>query len=237
MYKAAIFDMDGTILDTLSDLCNAINYSFEKAGHKHDFTIDETKTLFGSGVDVAIKRGLAMEMGFTEDDLLSIGTDHECSKIKTDSSELSKIKAIYKPYYEENCAIKTGPFPGINNVVENLRKAGIKTAVVSNKPNEAVLKLCETHFKNLFDVSIGEMEGVARKPAKDMTLKAIESLNVSESETVYIVDSEIDILTAKNAGLNCICVDWGFRSSDFLIRNNATVIVSDAMELFNEITK
>ena len=217
MYKAAIFDMDGTILDTLSDLCNAINYSFEKAGHKHDFTIDETKTLFGSGVDVAIKRGLAMEMGFTEDDLLSIGTDHECSKIKTDSSELSKIKAIYKPYYEENCAIKTGPFPGINNVVENLRKAGIKTAVVSNKPNEAVLKLCETHFKNLFDVSIGEMEGVARKPAKDMTLKAIESLNVSESETVYIGDSEIDILTAKNAGLNCICVDWGFRSSDFLI--------------------
>ena len=70
-----------------------------------------------------------------------------------------------------------------------------------------------------------------------MTLKAIESLNVSESETVYIGDSEIDILTAKNAGLNCICVDWGFRSSDFLIRNNATVIVSDAMELFNEITK
>ena len=91
MYKAAIFDMDGTILDTLSDLCNAINYSFEKAGHKHDFTIDETKTLFGSGVDVAIKRGLAMEMGFTEDDLLSIGTDHECSKIKTDSSELNEF--------------------------------------------------------------------------------------------------------------------------------------------------
>ncbi len=236
MYKAAIFDMDGTILDTIEDLRNAINYSFEQAGHKHDFNVAETKALFGSGVDVAIIRGLALESGIALKDLVNIGTSTPVPGLVIDEAELIKLRNIYKPYYETHCAIKTGPYEGIPELIKKLREQGIQTAVVSNKPHEAVIKLSEEHFKNLFDVSLGEKPGIARKPSKDMVYEAMNELHVTPDKSVYIGDSEIDILTAKNSELDCISVDWGFRDRDFLAPYQ-TKIVSCMEELYQEITK
>ncbi len=236
MYKAAIFDMDGTILDTIEDLRDAINYSFEQAGHKHDFTSLEAKALFGSGVDVAIMRGLALESGISITELVKIGTDEPVAGLVTDEHEVAKIRTIYRPYYETHCAIKTGPYKGILEVIQKLREHGIKTAVVSNKPHEAVLTLSENHFKGLFDFSLGEKAGIARKPAKDMACEAMRILNVNPKDTVYIGDSEIDILTAKNSGIDCISVDWGFRDRDFLTPYHTT-ITSTMDDLYQQITK
>ena len=147
-------------------------------------------------------------------------------------STLQKIQEIYTPYYAAHCDIKTGPYAGILEVLEKLRAAGVKTAVVSNKPDIAVQKLVNDLFTGMFDLSVGEMDGVRRKPAPDMTEKALRDLGTTDKkEAVYIGDSEIDMQTAENSGLDCISVDWGFRGRKFLEEHKAKTIVSRPEEI------
>lgn len=231
-FKAYIFDMDGTVLNTVTDLKNAMNYACEQTGHKHDFTEEDAKQLFGSGVLVAIERALALEKGASYKDLLLIGKEKEKEPDQEVKEEISRIHQVYDAYYPLHCNDETAPYPGIESLLDRLREAGKKTAVVSNKPDNAVQKLTELYFKDRFDYSMGERPEVRRKPAADMVNACLEALDVKREDAVYIGDSEIDIETAKNAGLSCISVDWGFRSKPFLEKRGAQRIVSSAEELF-----
>lgn len=253
-YSIAIFDMDGTVLDTVEDLRDALNFAFREAGYKANFTLDDAKQCFGSGVEVAIKRALSIIYGAHKDTLVDIGTEKEVLLKEVTEEKVEEISKIYRPYYDSHCDIKTGPYAGIKELIVDLRRNGVLTAVVSNKPDEAVRKLVFRDFYGLFNVYIGEKNGIKRKPAPDMVDKAIESLsyqndviadmqlygpfsieflNVLKNISVYIGDSEIDILTAKNSNLDSISVTWGFRSKDFLLRHGAERLAESPDDLRN----
>ena len=231
MIKAAIFDMDGTILNTLDDLTDAVNYAMEQAGHRHDYTARHTQAFFGSGARVALTRALYYEKGMALRELEFVGTDSFTVDDETER-ETMRVLRVFQGYYPSHSEIKTRPYDGINDAVRELREKGILTAVVSNKMDEAVQGLCVKYFDGLFDVAVGENEPhVKRKPAPDMTRKAMEIMGVTADEAVYIGDSEIDMQTAENSGLDCVSVAWGFRSREFLESHGAGTIIDGVHEL------
>ncbi len=232
-YDGAIFDMDGTILDTLVDLCNAVNYSMGKFGHKHDFSPETMRHFFGSGAEVAITRALAVEAGASSDDVMSIGTPEQNPDLSVDLREVHQIQDVFDPYYTKNCTQNTAPFKGISEVIQKLRAQGVKCAVVSNKTDGAVQKLVKDDFAGLFDAQMGVHKGLVRKPAPDMVLAVLKELNVDPSHAVYIGDTEIDRQTAQNAGLDCISVAWGFRSYDFLHNLGASMIARTPQDIYD----
>lgn len=215
-YNAAIFDMDGTILDTLEDLRDALNHSLTEFGFRGEFTADETRPFFGSGAWAAVERALTAAGGAPEE-------------------VVEEVLAFYKPWYASHCDIKTRPYPGVIELIRTLKDAGVKVAVVSNKPDPAVQSLCRDYFPDLFDYAVGEKEGVKRKPSPDMVRSALAELGVPAEQAVYIGDSEVDIQTAQNAGLDCICVDWGFRTKKDLVRSGAKRIVSSCDEMLSKL--
>ena len=222
-YQAAIFDMDGTILNTVEDLTSSLNYALLKTGHRSDFVPDDVRLFFGSGVFVAARRALWCER--TGKILLDVPEDAKITE------EAHRIEDVFRGYYVDHCAEKTGPYPGIPALIRKLRKAGLPAAVVSNKPDNAVKKLADAYFPGLFDFAVGEMQGVRKKPAPDTVWKVCSALHTDPADAVYIGDSEVDIETAKNAGTAMISVDWGFRSRDYLAGLHPPVIVSSAEEL------
>lgn len=234
-YKAAIFDMDGTILNTIDDLTGALNYALEKAGHDHHYTSDDVKNFFGSGVQVAITRSLCKEAGSSFEELVKVGTKDEVLPASVTASEVNRIQKIFRAYYVDHCRIQTRPYDGILPMLKKLRQNGVKLAVVSNKQNDAVKELVADLFDGYFDFYLGEQAGIRRKPAPDMTNECLRVLNTSREEAVYIGDSEIDVQTAENSGLDEIAVSWGFRSVDFLHQHGAKQIVNDADELYQAI--
>lgn len=235
-YKAYIFDMDGTVLDTLTDLNDALNHALKEHGHFGAYTGDETRHFFGSGVLVALARVLfteqvlgltpetvrtssapLMEKDFPLAKLYSIGTEQDEITATLDRAEIDRISATYRPWYNAHCEIATGPYPGIVEAVRDLRNLGIRTSVVSNKPDAAVQKLSEQYFPGLFDFSIGEQEPLfRRKPAPDMVLAAAQKLGCSLEDSVYVGDSEVDLETARACGMDFLCVTWGFRTRSYL---------------------
>lgn len=224
--------MDGTVLDTSGDLTDSLNHIMEQTGHDHSYTTDNVRNFFGSGVQVAITRALAVEAGIADyADLEQVGQPGDTITSQIDSAEVERIQELFRPYYADHCAIRTGEYPGIHETILALRAAGVKTAVVSNKPDPAVQQLCVDYFDGLFDLAIGEQADIRRKPAPDMVDKALKELSVRKQDAVYIGDSEIDMQTAANSGLDCISVDWGFRTRDFLERHHARVIVSKAGDI------
>jgi phosphoglycolate phosphatase len=231
-YKAAIFDMDGTILDTSDDLTSAINYAMKMHGHRHDFMNADGRLFFGSGAHTAIQRALALEAGMDRDKILQIGSAKNSEVPGIDESEVLKILATYSPYYKAHNAIETRPYDGINDLLKRLRSAGVRTAVVSNKPNNSVVQLAADYFAGGFDLAIGETEGIARKPAPDMNYLILDKLGIRAQDAVYIGDTEIDFATAANTGMDLIMVDWGFRPKAQLQALGAKVIVSSAQEVF-----
>lgn len=231
-YKAAIFDMDGTILDTSDDLTSAINYAMKMHGHRHNFMNADGRLFFGSGAHTAIQRALALEAGMDRDAILQIGSAKNSEVPGIDESEVLKILATYSPYYKAHNAIETRPYDGINDLLKRLRSAGVRTAVVSNKPDNSVVQLAADYFAGGFDLAIGETEGIARKPAPDMNYLILDKLGIRAQDAVYIGDTEIDFATAANTGMDLIMVDWGFRPKAQLQALGAKVIVSSAQEVF-----
>ena len=203
-YKLAIFDMDGTILDTLDDLADSLNHIL-RSEHYPERTIDEVRNFVGNGIRKLIERALP---------------EH------TTQEEIQRIFELFLPYYQEHNAIKTKPYDGVLSLLKELRAAGIATAVVSNKADTAVQELCRVYFPDLFDFSIGEKSGLRRKPAPDAVYATLDALHFFKSEAVYIGDSEVDLATARNSGLDCIAVSWGFRDDAFLKAQGADCIVN-----------
>jgi phosphoglycolate phosphatase len=212
-YGTVIFDMDGTILNTAGDLRVSLNYALQAAGYRSAYTEQQVRLFFGSGIAEAIRRALGTE------------------GIVPAPEEVDRIRKIFVPYYADHCADLTDSYPGIPELLRELRASGVKTAVVSNKPDIAVQELAARYFPGLFDMAVGEKEGIRRKPDPDMTESALRRLGAGKSTAVYVGDSEVDLQTAENAGLPCISVDWGFRSVDFLRQHHAAVIVSKPQEI------
>lgn len=234
MYKLAIFDMDGTILDTIEDLKDSANFALKECGHYAEYDISEMNRFFGSGVKVAIERALATEAGYSKEEVDQIGDGFVAD---LDNAEVQKIIAKFEEWYPEHCNIKTKAFDGIIDCINILNKKGILTAVVSNKMHEAAVILAEKYFKDYFKYVQGVEEGVRRKPNPDATLKIMRELSIAKENTVYIGDTEVDIETAKNAGIPCISVDWGFRSLEKLVELGAKPICSTVQEMYKEIIK
>lgn len=208
-YGLAIFDMDGTILDTLDDLTTALNCALRDAGMPPR-TRDEVCAFVGNGAGVLLDRAAAE--GASEKDR-------------------EKLRAAFGERYAEHCEDTTHPYDGIPELLAELRAHGCKTAVVSNKADFAVRILAEKYFGGLFDAAEGEHAGVRRKPAPDAVNALIEQFGAERAQTVYIGDSDVDIATARNAGVDCISVCWGFRTREFLQAHGASRIVSDADDL------
>ena len=233
-YRAYLFDMDGTVLNTLTDLTLSLNKALVTFGRRGDYTEAQVRLFFGSGIAVAIRRALLFEQGVPIEKLVLVGTDREKEIVRpgmVDPDLEEKIRTFYKPWYEEHCNDHTAPYAGIPELLHRMKGQGILTAVVSNKPDGAVEKLADDLFPGCFDYTAGEKDGIRRKPAPDMLEAALKYLNVAKEDAVYIGDSEVDLETAKNTGLPCISVLWGFRDRDFLISHGATTFAEKAEDI------
>lgn len=210
-YNTVIFDMDGTILDTLEDLKDAVNVMMRREGLE-EVSLDKTRRSVGNGAAVLMEKVL--------------GKDYPC---------FDEAYAFFRSYYAEHNQMKTGPYPGILELMEALQQKGITMAVVSNKPHEAVVPLSKLFFKEYMTLSMGEQAGMRRKPYPDMVWAVMEELGKTKEECVYVGDSEVDFATAQNSGLDCISVSWGFRDREVLEELGPKAIIDEPMELLNYI--
>ena len=207
--KAVIFDMDGTVLDTLEDLKTALNLALAQF-NKKERTISEVRLFVGSGLKVLVRRALEM----TDDEAL-----------------LNQVLACFKKIYAENLNVYTHPYPGITELIKKLKERGIKVFISSNKFDYGAKELARAHFGNLIDMTLGESEEVPKKPDPTGALLMLKACGLSAEDAVYVGDSDVDIKTAANAGIDCICVSWGFRSKDDLISAGAGKIANSVTEL------
>lgn len=214
-YDTVIFDLDGTLLNTLDDLCDSTNFALTEHGYPQR-TLFEIRSFVGNGIGMLIARALPN------------GKDNE---------DYEKVFATFKDHYSKNCNNKTCLYDGIDELIRSLENNGYKLAVVSNKVDSAVKALCEKYFSDTIGVAIGETDKVRRKPAPDEVFEALTILGSQKTSTVYIGDSEVDIETASNAGIDCISVSWGFRDEDLLREAGASVIIDTPKRVFEYISK
>lgn len=214
-YKLAIFDMDGTILDTLQDLTDSINYALAQCGYPPRCG-EDIKNFLGDGVWKLIERA-AGEAAPQE--------------------HINKIHDVFISHYPENCDIKTQPYKGIEDCIKTLKNAGCLTAVVSNKDDIAVKKLAQQYFPGMFDISLGRRDGIPRKPAPDSVNEVLLMLNIDRKNAVYIGDSEVDISTAENALMDSIIVTWGFRDEEYLKSCGAKILIDSPEKIIKYILK
>lgn len=207
-YKYIIWDLDGTLLNTIEDLHASVNFALQKYGQPLR-TLKETTRNVGNGIRLLISRSLE---GGEENPLIE------------------EVFAAFKAHYADNCLNLTRPYDGITDLLQKLKESGVKMAVVSNKIDFAVKDLRDRFFPWL-DVAMGDQEGFARKPEPDMVFHAMGELGATPTETVFIGDSEVDVLTAKNAGLSCIAVLWGFREKEELEAVGGKTFAENANEL------
>ncbi len=210
-YDGVIFDLDGTLLDTLCDLCDSTNFALSSFGFPMR-SLEEIRSFVGNGIGNLILRALPEN------------TDRETGE---------KVLSVFKEHYRENSRNKTAPYPGIVELLESLKVEGVKVAVVSNKADFAVQTLMADFFPGLVTVAIGELLGVPRKPDPATTLLAMEKMGICNA--VYVGDSEVDVETAKNANISGIFVDWGFRSEKQLRDSGAITVVHNAKELYERL--
>ena len=208
-YKIAIFDLDGTLLDTLQDLAISTNFALEASGYPKR-TLQEIRSFVGNGIEKLIERAVPSTVS---------------------AEERKRTLDIFKEHYAKHCEDRTAPYEGIITLLDHLVEADMPIAVVSNKIDFAVQTLCEKYFGTRIAIAVGEREGIKRKPYPDSVLEVLRKVDIAPSEAVYIGDSEVDILTATNAGMDMIIVTWGFRDRDFLVNDGATVLADSADRL------
>ncbi len=208
-YKTVIFDLDGTILNSLDDLYSSINFALDKNSYPLR-TKEEVRSFVGNGARKLVERAVPKN---------------------TDADMVQKVFDDFITHYRDNCTNETAPYDGICDLLKDLKDLGVKTAVVSNKADFAVGQLCDRYFPSLLDISLGEKEGIKTKPDPSAVLEVMKELGAAHESTVYVGDSEVDIETALNASLPCISVDWGFKTKEFLVSHNAKIIVSTVEEL------
>lgn len=204
-----IFDLDGTLLNTLNDLAASTNYALRWAGMP-EHSVDDVRWFVGNGVKKLMERAIPDGL---------------------DNPKFDETYATFRKHYLEHSLDTTKPYSGIPEVLAELKRRGKKLAIVSNKFYAATQELARHFFPETIEVAIGERENIRKKPAPDTVLEAMRQLGVGKEGTVYIGDSDVDIDTARNVGVPCISVLWGFRDREFLIEHGATHLISKPEEL------
>lgn len=213
-YHIYIFDLDGTLLDTLTDLAASCNYALRTHGMP-EHSIDDVRRFVGNGVRLLMERAVPGGAGHPD---------------------FEATFATFREHYMQHSLDTTRPYPGIPEVLAELKKRGCRLAVVSNKMMAATVELCHHFFPDTIEVAIGENEaaGIRKKPAPDTVFAALKELGVEKDGAVYVGDSDVDFKTSVNAGIPCISVLWGFRDRDFLIQHGAKTFISAPSELLFE---
>ncbi|MEN8078735.1 HAD family hydrolase [Clostridioides difficile] len=211
MIKAVIFDLDGTLLDTLEDLANACNYALKVCGFKTHNTCDYVKFV-GNGRYKLIERIVPEEYKKNED-------------------IINKVLELFDQYYGQHMIDMTKPYDGIYEMLEELNKKHIKLAVVSNKPHEFAEDVVKKYFGETFEITYGQRPNHPTKPDPKTVFEVMESLKVDKTECIYVGDSDVDVNTAKNADVKSVGVDWGFRGAGELREAGADYIIEKPAEL------
>ncbi|MCR5150083.1 MAG: HAD family hydrolase [Clostridiales bacterium] len=214
MIDTILFDLDGTLTDTLEDLTDSVNFALTKNGLSPRST-GEVRSFVGNGIKKLID--LSVPQG-------------------TDEAKTAKCLEDFKSHYAVHCNDKTKPYPGIPEIIDFLSDNGYKTAVVTNKIQSSALNIVKTHFGKRIETVIGNRDNLNRKPSPDGVFLALKELNSNPENAVFVGDSDIDCITAKNAGIKCIGVTWGFRSEEVLRQSGADYIAHSAEELEKTIT-
>lgn len=209
--NTVIFDLDGTLLNTLQDLTNGVNYCMKKYNGPQ-YTPQEVREKVGNGIYPLMERSLPG------------GKDHP---------HYEECIHDFPIYYKEHMLDNTKPFPGIMEMLKQLQTKGYRLAIVSNKFDAAVKGLNADFFAPTIAVAIGESPSVHKKPAPDSVFTAMKELGAAPEECIYVGDSEVDIQTAQNAGIPCVSVNWGFKTTEFLKEHGATTIVSTPQQLLD----
>lgn len=218
MIDTVIFDMDGTVLDTLTDLMNSVNYVLGLHNYA-THALDEIRSYVGNGVAVLMEK--AVPGG-------------------RDNPEFDSLLAKFRAYYAIHCNDETKAYEGIIKLMTDLKDKGYKMAIVSNKPDPAVKELNKIYFNGLIHIAIGDSPDMNRKPAPDLVYKALNELDSTPETAVYVGDSEVDYATALNSKLPCISVLWGFRDKDYLRSIGATCFAdtpSDVLKIIEKMRK
>ena len=205
--KLVLFDLDGTLLDTLGDLTAAVNHILAELGYPRR-SHEEVRSYLGNGARDLLKLSLPCAV---------------------DDALFEEYLEKYKKYYNAHSKIETKPYAGVVELLTELKNRGVCTAVVSNKPDVATKSLCQEYFGDLIDLAIGDRADIVRKPAADPILFAMKTLGCETA--VHVGDSDVDVETAKNAGIPCVAVTWGFRDRDVLEDAGAEYFAADADEL------
>ena len=208
-YKTYIFDLDGTLLSTLADLAASTNYAL-RTHHMPERSLDEVRRFVGNGVKKLMERAIPDGLN---------------------NPLFEETFATFRQHYMQHNLDTTQPYPGIMQLLEQLKAEGKNIAVVSNKFYAATRELCRHFFGDLVPVAIGEREDIRKKPAPDTVIEALRELGVDKEDAVYIGDSDVDIMTAKNSGMPCVSVLWGFRDKEFLLEHGATTLISKPEEM------
>lgn len=208
-YDTYIFDLDGTLLSTLDDLAICTNYALKSNGLPERST-DEVRRFVGNGVFKLMERAVPQGQA---------------------NPKFESAYNTFRAYYLQHSLDNTRPYPGIVEMLSELRRRDKRIAVVSNKFCTATEELCRHFFKQYVEVAIGEGNGVRKKPAPDEVEMALKKLGAQRSGAVYVGDSDVDIATARNSGLPCVSVLWGFRDKEFLLEHGATTLISSPEEL------
>ena len=209
-YKAILFDMDGTLLDTLADMVSAVNHILSVHGWPQR-TTEEVRAFVGNGARRLMERAVPPDVT---------------------GGAFEAVLAEYREWYQAHNCVDTAPYPGIPALLDALAAAGVKTAVVSNKPDRTTRTLAARFFPEL-DGAMGQREGIASKPAPDMVRAALARLHAAPEETLYVGDSEVDVATARNAGLDMIGVAWGFRGRAALEAAGAPLVADTPEQLLD----
>lgn len=215
-YKLGIFDLDGTLLNSLDDIASSCNYALRE-NNLPEHTTDEVRFMVGNGILKLIQRAVPEN---------------------SDEQTVQKVYQIFLDHYHKHCVEKTKPYNGIVECLKALKKDGLLLAVNTNKVETASIDLCNQFFPGIFDYVCGSKEGIRPKPATDGVMEILRNLNLDEHiPAVFIGDSDVDIQTGKNAGFDTIGVDWGFRGKDFLMKNGAGVVAMTLEELYKIIAE
>ena len=211
MTKAIVFDLDGTLLDTLTDLAASTNYALRSCGMP-EHSIDDVRRFVGNGVRMLMTRAVP---------------DGECNP------RFDEAFSVFRQHYMQHCLDTTSPYPGIMEALARLKEKGMMLAIVSNKMQAATEELRQHFFSQYIDVAIGESAAIRKKPAPDTVNEALRLLGISHDEAIYVGDSDVDIDTARAAMMPCASVLWGFRDRQFLLNHGATRLLSSPEELLS----